>query len=168
VWLRGARIDGRLDLDQVDAVCPLVLEHCRLDAGISAIGAHLPALTLVGCRLEHPTQPALAARGVHVDGSVLLTGSTLLAEAEAGAVDLVGARIGGDLDCRAAVLGNGVGSAFAADRAQVENNGCSRTAWTPRAPVSGARCGSPAHGLVVALGCAMRHCGTAADLPCRA
>src|SRR4051794_36953694 len=28
LWLRGARIRGRLDLDHVDAVCPLVLEAC--------------------------------------------------------------------------------------------------------------------------------------------
>ena len=100
-------------------------------------------------------------------GSVLLTGSTLLAEAESGAVDLVGARIGGDLDCRAAVLGNGVGSAFAADRARSTATCCSRTAWTPRALASGGRYGSLVHGLVVGLGFAMRHCETAADLPCR-
>ena len=37
----------------------------------SAVGAHLPALTIARCRVEHPTQPALDATGVRVDGSLV-------------------------------------------------------------------------------------------------
>src|SRR3954451_9308954 len=36
-----------------------------------AVGAHLPALTIARCRVEHPTQPALDATGVRVDGSLV-------------------------------------------------------------------------------------------------
>ncbi len=122
VRLCGARVRGRLDLDQVDAVCPLVLEECLIEDGISAVGAHLRALTVARCRVEHPTQPALDATGLRVDGPLVLAGSTLRANAAAGTVVLVGARIGGDLDCRSTVLANTAGSAISADRAQIDNN----------------------------------------------
>ena len=58
-------------------MCPLVLEECLLEDGMSAGGAHLRALTVARCRVEHPTQPPLDATGVRVDGSVVLSGSTL-------------------------------------------------------------------------------------------
>src|SRR5689334_10846388 len=48
VWIRGARIRGRLDLDQVAAVCPLILEECLLESGLSLAGSQLPALSLLG------------------------------------------------------------------------------------------------------------------------
>jgi hypothetical protein len=95
LWLRGARIRGRLDLDHVEAVCPLILECCVLEAGISVAGAHLRTLTLAGCRVEHPDEPAVQGREVRVDGAMVLRDSTFRAAAVAGAVVLVGARIGG-------------------------------------------------------------------------
>ena len=122
VRLCGARVRGRLDLDQVDAACPLVLEEYLIEDGISAVGAHLRALTVARCRVEHPTQPALDATGLRVDGPLVLAGSTLRANAAAGTVVLGGARIGGDLDCRSTVLANTAGSAISADRAQIDNN----------------------------------------------
>jgi hypothetical protein len=122
VWLRGARIRGRLDLDYVDAVCPLVLQECLLESGISLVGAHLPALTLRGCRISHPGAPAVAGRGVRVEGAFTLRGSTVRGAAGEGAVVLIGALIGGDLDCRGVVLSNSAGAAMEADRAQIGNN----------------------------------------------
>jgi hypothetical protein len=122
LWLRGARIRGRLDLDHVEVVCPLILEACHLTAGISLVGAHLPELTLLGCRVSHADRPAIDALGARVDGSVTLRGSTIQGAAVEGAVVLIGARVGGDLDCREAVLINTAGAAMEADRAQIDSN----------------------------------------------
>ena len=82
----------------------LILESCEVAAGISMIGAHLRALALQRCRLSHPNRPAVDGRSVRVDGAVTLRGSTVHGGSAAGAVVLVGARIGGDLDCRAVSL----------------------------------------------------------------
>lgn len=122
VRIRGARIRGRLDLDHVSAVCPLMLEACLLESGISLIGAQLPALGLHGCRVGSPDGPAIAGRGARVQGAISLRGSRVHAAAAEGAVVLIGARIGGDLDCRGVVLGNSAGAAMEADRAQIDNN----------------------------------------------
>jgi hypothetical protein len=64
----------------------------------------------------------VAGRGMRVQGAFTLRGSTVQAATADGAVVLIGARIGGDLDCRGVVLGNSGGAAMEADRAQVDNN----------------------------------------------
>jgi hypothetical protein len=132
MWIRGARIRGRLDLDQVAAVCPRILEECLLESGMSLAGAQLPALSLLGCRIEGGNVPAVAGRGVRVAGALTLRGSRVEAAAVAGAVVLIGARIGGDLDCRGAVLGNSVGAAMEADRAQIGRRGLGPAVEHPR------------------------------------
>ena len=57
--LRGARITGRLDLEDLTTDVNLELEDCLLEEGIMAHGAHLASVFLAGCQFEHPAEPPL-------------------------------------------------------------------------------------------------------------
>lgn len=59
--LRGARITGRLDLENLSTEIHLELEDCLLQEGILARDARLAFVGLTGCRLEHSAEPALDA-----------------------------------------------------------------------------------------------------------
>jgi hypothetical protein len=111
--LRGARIAGRLDLENLTTNVSLELYDCFLEEGIVARYARLLSLVLSGCRLEHPAEPPLDATGFTC--SVFqLAGAKITGHGEAGAVDLVGAHIGGQLDCSGAQLDNDSGPALSA------------------------------------------------------
>ncbi|MHA5051104.1 hypothetical protein [Streptomyces sp. SD15] len=123
VQLRGARIAGRLDLANIATTVPLVLTDCLLTSGLTVRNAHLPALSLGGCLLEHPDQPPLDAEGVRVEHDVLLdAGFKAVGGGRRGAVCLLGARIGGVLSCSRARLHNDAGPALNADRLQVDQS----------------------------------------------
>jgi hypothetical protein len=123
--LRGARITGRLDLENLTTDVNLELEDCLLEEGILARGARLAFVGLTGCRLEHPAEPPLAAD--RLTCSVLaLTGATITGHTDAGAVRLhrgavrlTGAHIDGSLLCDGANLRNDSGPALIADGLQV-------------------------------------------------
>ena len=123
--LRGARITGRLDLENLTTKVNLELKDCLLEEGILARGARLAFVGLTGCRLEHPTEPPLAAD--RLTCSVLaLTGARITGRAGAGsvrgrggAVRLTGAHISGSLECEGAYLHDGSGPALVADGLQV-------------------------------------------------
>jgi hypothetical protein len=64
--LRGARITGRLDLENLTTDVSLKLEDCLLEEGVLARDARLASVALPGSRLEHPqshpwTLPGLPA-----------------------------------------------------------------------------------------------------------
>ena len=59
--LRGARITGRLDLDNLRTEVHVGLEDCLLEEGFSAHGAHLATVVLTRCHLEHRVEPSLDA-----------------------------------------------------------------------------------------------------------
>ena len=59
--LRGARITGRLDLENLTTDVNLELKDCLLEEGILARDAHLASVGLIGCQLEHPAEPPLDA-----------------------------------------------------------------------------------------------------------
>jgi hypothetical protein len=105
--LRGAVLDGTLDLDGLRTGVRLRLRGCRLP-GVLLRGATLPLLDLGGC-----TVGGLLGDDAVIDGSVLLwRGFTCT-----GLVSLVGARIGGKLDLTGARLAGGpAGAALVADR----------------------------------------------------
>ena len=117
--LRGARIDGRLDLENITASVAVELTDCLLDHGLNARDAHLPGLALMGCRLEHPTEPPLDAARFTAVGSISLHTTTITGHSTVGAVRLTGARIGGQLNCSGAALRNDSGAALSADGMQV-------------------------------------------------
>jgi hypothetical protein len=115
---RGARISGRLDLENLITDVNLELKDCLLEEGVLARDAHLASVSLTGCQIEHPAEPPLEADGLTC--RVLdLKGAMIIGHADAGAVSLLGAHIGINLHCDGASLGNDSGPALAADGLQV-------------------------------------------------
>ena len=57
LWLRGARIVGRLDLEGVNTDLPLVLTNCFLEEGVLLRNARLASVALTRCQIEHPSDP---------------------------------------------------------------------------------------------------------------
>ena len=116
--LRGARISGRIDLENLTTDVNFKLTDCLLEEGVLAQDAHLASVGLTGCRLEHPAEPPMDA--ARLACSLLdLSRATIIGHAGTGAVNLTGARIGGDLRCTGARLGNDSGPALIADNLQV-------------------------------------------------
>ena len=120
--LRGARIRGRLDLDNLATTVELTLVDCLLGEGITAEGAHLPGLSLRRCLLTHASKPALCADELRTDAGVSFEGSTILACTADGAIRINGAHIGGVLDCSGATITNRSGGALHGERLQVAGN----------------------------------------------
>lgn len=120
IRLRGARILGPLDLDHLNTAVALTLENCLLEQGLSAVGAHLPELVLARCWLSHAIEFAFIGDGMSVDGSVALAGSMLSANTTNGAVRLLDARLGSQLNCSGATLRNPSGPALYADGLQTD------------------------------------------------
>jgi hypothetical protein len=119
IRLLGARIVGRLDLDNLTTAVPLDLGSCHLTAGLTAQGATLAILGLSGATFGFEARPALDADGATITGDVFLNGITADGSGESGAVRLLGAQIGGQLSMRGATVANGAGPALAADRATI-------------------------------------------------
>jgi hypothetical protein len=104
--LRGARISGRLDLDNLNTTVKLTLLDCLLDEGVTAEAAHLPGLSLRRCLLAHTSKPALYADDLRTDAGVSFEGSTIRACTADGAIRMNGAHIGGQLNCSGATIIN--------------------------------------------------------------
>jgi hypothetical protein len=116
----GAKLTGALDISYVTVPFGLTLWHCRLMGPVKLRAVEIPELDLQGTWVR-----SLAADGAHVKGDVFLRNG-FCAEGE---VHLLGARMGGDLDCRNATFKNppraGVertGDALSADRAVVQGS----------------------------------------------
>jgi len=116
--LQGALIVGRLDLENLTTDINLELKECFLEEGLLARNARLASVALAGSQLEHPAEPPLDAAWLTC--SVLnLKDARIFGHAKAGAVCLVGANIGGQLDCTSAQLRNDSGPALDGDGLQV-------------------------------------------------
>jgi hypothetical protein len=119
--LRGAKITGRLDLENLSTKVNFELTDCLLEEGVIAREARLASVRLRGCRIEHPAKPPLDVAGL-VCNLLDLSGATIIGHDEAedgGAVRLLGARIDGHLDCTGASLSNDKGPALTADGLEV-------------------------------------------------
>ena len=91
------------------------------DGAVRLLGAHIGgSLDCAGAKLRNDSGPALVADGLQVDQSMFLRGGfTATGSGGDGAVRLVGAHIGGQLDCTGAELRNDSGPALVADGLQV-------------------------------------------------
>jgi hypothetical protein len=116
--LRGARISGRLDLENLTTDVNLELSDCLLEEGIDARGARLAGVGLAGCQIEHPAEPPLDADRLTCT-ELVLDESRIIARTGKGAVCLGGANVGGQLSCTRAALRNDSGPALSADGLQV-------------------------------------------------
>jgi hypothetical protein len=96
VALRGARIIGGLNLEAARLRCPMLLEGCFFDAPINLRQARAEAIRIAGCRLT-----CLDAAQLETRGDVTLDRST------ATVVNLLQARVGGELSLNGMVLSGG-------------------------------------------------------------
>jgi hypothetical protein len=111
IQVHAARITGGLHLSYVSVLFPLSLCRCRLTDNANLISADLPALDLAGSWARSVT-----ADGAHVRGAVFLNNG-FRAEGE---VRLLGAQIGGDLDCRRGTFKNPGKGALSSHNAKVQ------------------------------------------------
>ena len=120
--LTGAVLVGRLDLDHVRSQIPLTLMNCEIRDGLTARGAHLPAVELEGSRIGggHTTTPALDASYIRVDEFLSLDGVRAESTHRRGTVLLFEARVGGQVALVDATLTNDSGTALNAENLQVD------------------------------------------------
>jgi len=90
LWIEGAWITGKLDLQGEALPVPLVLRDCTLEEDVMLRDCTLPALHLTGTHL-----PKLDAQRLQCNGPLHLRAGFQAT----GLVDLTGATIGGQLDC---------------------------------------------------------------------
>ncbi|MFC7335460.1 hypothetical protein [Rhodocista pekingensis] len=114
VRIFGARIDGELDLSDGISVGPLKLLGCHLQAPLILKNATLPSLYLSASRLDADFN----AEGAHINGDLYCTGRFQTMSA----INLIGARIGGDLDLSSACLDSDDRSSLVADRIVIKGN----------------------------------------------
>ncbi|GAB3874981.1 hypothetical protein GCM10029964_017890 [Kibdelosporangium lantanae] len=120
IRLRGAKVDGRLDLEYVTSKVPVDLRDCLLQDGLNATDANLTTLLLTRCRLSHPTDPPLQA--VRLTATVLaLARTSVVADNAVGGVVVRGARLG-VLSCFHADFRNNSGPAIEAGGLRVEQD----------------------------------------------
>jgi len=111
ILVYGADITGPLDLSFVKMPFPLRFEHCRVQKDINLSRAEVSELDLQGSAVQ-----GITAHGLVVKNDVFLIGG-FTANGELG---LIGAQIGGDLDCEAGSFVNEGGMAINADRVNVK------------------------------------------------
>jgi hypothetical protein len=111
IEVRGARIDGDLDLSHADVKFPMSVWKSAFIGNILLRDVQLRALYLQACNIRN-----LWADGAKIAGTVFLRDG-FKAQGE---VNLSGATIGGSLDCAGAQLSNPNGAALIADGARIE------------------------------------------------
>lgn len=133
--LRGARIVGQIDLENITSDLVLELRDCLLPSGVNLRNARLSAVALTGCRIEQAPDSADAALDATRCAAwvMSLRKSTVTADAVAGTVRLAAARVG-TLDCRGARLENSTGSALDADGLQVDQSVFLNDGFTATSP----------------------------------
>jgi len=122
----AAKVTGKLDLSFASVPFPLGLFRCRLTEDADLTSVQVPALNLAGSRTR-----SIKADGARVTGDVFLR-KKFTAE---GAVRLLGAQIGGDLDCSGGIFTNPGGDALSAERARVTGNVFLRDKFTAEGEV---------------------------------
>ncbi|WP_394616036.1 hypothetical protein JNUCC0626_41040 [Lentzea sp. JNUCC 0626] len=115
IQLKGARIEGVLDLDRTKPAVGLVFRDCTIEKPIEARYASLPDLVFIGGRCA-----GIHADGLQVNGDLLLrNGVRLTGDGLRGTIRLVGGQVGGDFDLSGAEITNTTGSAVNADNLRV-------------------------------------------------
>ena len=129
ILLQGAWIPPQFFLDLMFARIPysLGIRKCHLGPDILMIGAQCAGLSLSGSRLRGN----LRGEGAKISGSVLLRDG-FVAEGE---IRLIGAHIGGELDCENGKFLNPGKMAIAADGIKVDGNVCLRGEFSAKGEV---------------------------------
>jgi len=109
VLLRGAVVEGELDLEGANLPFALILFNCNFVATITLVGAQGRTIALNQSRLN-----GLNADNLRLDGSLFL--SNIIATGE---TRLLGARIAGNFDCNGATFDDAGGYALSCDGAEI-------------------------------------------------
>jgi hypothetical protein len=133
--LRGARIAGQLDLENITSDLALELRDCLLPGGLNLSRARLLAVALTGCRIEQAADsddaPVDATR--FAARMLSLERSTVTSASERGTIRLLAAHVG-TLDCSGARLENTAGPALDVDGLQVDQSVFLRGGFTATSP----------------------------------
>jgi hypothetical protein len=122
LMVHGGRCAG-ISADGIQVSGDLFLrDGARIVGVIRLVGAHIAGnLELGGVEITNTAGPALDLNGIQVDGNVFLRqGVQITGNGGDGAVDLVCARIGKDLEFTDSEITNDTGSAVRADRVRVD------------------------------------------------
>jgi len=111
VSLTGALIEDELDLEYANVPVVILLRKCRITEPIVLREARTRTVSLDGCHTA-----GIRADRVHIQGVCFLRQGFVAA----GEVRLLGARIGGDLDCSRGTFRNSGGKALSMDGAVVD------------------------------------------------
>jgi hypothetical protein len=111
--IKGARIDGKLDLRYADINLALYFDKCVIPGGIGLLGAEIHSLNLAGTHTGR-----VSADGIKTEGGIFLRDGFIAH----GSVRLLGATIGGDFDCGGGRFLAPGGDALAADGLKVEGS----------------------------------------------
>lgn len=143
VWMPGAHIGGNFHLDHAHITNhtgpALYADHLHTDTSMSLLEATIrgigesAAVRLLGARiggdlnLDHAeitndTGPALGADDLRTDRNMVMADVAVIGTGELGAVRLLGAHIGGQLNIRHAEITNHSGSALHAEGLHTENS----------------------------------------------
>ena len=106
LWLRGAQIQGHLDLEAASLRSPLTLKDCRFEHTITLNQVAAPSISLSGS-----TVPTIDARQLVTHGNLELDDGFIALDG----VSLEGANIGGKLVCTGGQFHNKDGVALNAD-----------------------------------------------------
>jgi len=90
IKIRGAKIEGKLNLSYADIPFPIVFNNCAFPDGIDLTGAKARMLDFSESFIKNFT-----AEGIEIDDCLFLENSICIEE-----VNLIGAKIRGDLHCR--------------------------------------------------------------------
>ncbi|MGC4749993.1 hypothetical protein ACLQ28_30670 [Micromonospora sp. DT201] len=133
--LRGARIIGQIDLENITSDLALELRDCLLPDGVNLRNARLSTVALSGCRIEQAPGSADAALEATrcTAWALSLDRSTVSADAAAGTIRLAAARVG-TLDCRSARWANSTGPALDADGLTVDQSVFLNDGFTATSP----------------------------------
>lgn len=123
VRIRGACIVGRLDLDNARTDVGLRLESCYLPEGITAESADLLGLQLHDCLLANTVAPALNLPHANLRSALNIHGCTIRAMPKfGGAVNMIAAKVGGNLNCNGSRIYNESGPGIGADNLRVSGS----------------------------------------------
>lgn len=150
IRLRGIRVTGRLDLENLDTSVPIEFDYCHIPDGISGTSSTLQKLVISNCIITSASSTenavislenavikdtlsikateikaengvALNADGVKIVNDAELQ-STFVASSRDGAIAIRGAHVGGSINLGGAKIQSKFGPALSADRVKVTGN----------------------------------------------
>ncbi len=117
VRVASVRVVGRLELEHGKCLVGLALLNCAVDEAISLEDAEVPWVHISGSQL-----PGLSAAGSRISGRLAIDDTCIRGATQSVAIDLTGARIGGDLRCSRVDMSSKSGPVFLADRLHLEGS----------------------------------------------